>query len=128
MNPCKLLQRQQAQRGRAHLPDMPTEMMGLRLSKAPLNSLYVVEFVYFEDTGPLQPRGQQRVGAATRQRSVCRDLAYPETLGKLSETARSSALDQMANYKTDCLCMYTQFTWRLTTRSCFSNDHQYNLP
>lgn len=81
--------------------DIPTEMTGLQSSKAPLNSLYVAEFIYFEGIDPLQPRGRRRARAATRRRSVCHDLAFPETLGKLSETARSSAPDQVANYKTD---------------------------
>jgi len=75
--------------------------MGPQSSKAPLNSLYVAEFIYFEDIDPLQPRGHRRARAATCRRSVCRDPAFPEMLGKLSETARSSALDQVANYKID---------------------------
>lgn len=113
--------------------DIPTEMTGLQSSKAPLNSLYVAKFIYFEDINPLQPRGRRRARAATRRWSVCHDLAFPETLGKLSETAQSSALDQVANYKTDRLCMHTWFTWRLTAGlmgfvlctniSWFSNDH-----
>lgn len=88
--------------------DIPPEILGLQFSKAPLNSLCVAEFIYFEDIDPLQPKGCRRAHAATR-RSVCHDLAFPETLGKPSETARRSALDQVANYKTDWLCMHTWF-------------------
>lgn len=117
--------------------DTPTEMMGIWSSKASLNSLYVAEFIYFEDINSLQPRGHRRARGATRGRSVCHDLAFPEMLGKLSETARSSALDQVANYKTDWPCMHIQFIWRLTAGlmrfvlgtniSWFSNNYYKTL-
>lgn len=81
-------------------PDIPTEMTGHRSSKALLNSLYGAEFIYFKDIHPLRPTGSTRARAATRKRSACHDLASPEIVGKLSETAWSSALDQAANYKT----------------------------
>lgn len=86
--------------------DTPTEMMGLQSPKAPLNSLYVAKFIYFEDMDPLQPRGCRRACAATRRRSVCHDLAFPETLGKVSETAQRSSLDQVAIIKlTEFTCI-----------------------
>lgn len=80
--------------------DIPTEMTGHQSSKALLNSLYGAEFICFEDIHPLRPTGSTRAQAATRKRSACLDLASPEIVGKLSETAWSSALDQAANYKT----------------------------
>lgn len=105
---------------------------GCQSSKAPLNSLSADEFIYFEDINPLQLRGHRSVHAATG-RSVCHDLAFPEMLGNLSETARSSALDQEANYNTDWLCMHTWFIWRwtavlmgfvlCTNISWFASDH-----
>lgn len=86
-----------------------------------------------EDIDPLQPRGRRRAHAAARRRSVCHDLALPEKLGKVSETAQSSSLDQVANYKADWLYMHTWFIWRLTAGdmgfvlctniSWFLNDH-----
>lgn len=80
--------------------DIPTEMTGHQSSKALLNSLYGAGFIYFKDIHPLQPTGSTRARAATTKRSACHDLASPEIVGKLSETAWSSALDQAANYKT----------------------------
>lgn len=75
-----------------------------------VSSLHVTKLIYSENTDPLQPRGHRKVCAAPGG-SVCHDLAFPETLGKLSETAS----DQVADYKTDWLCMDTRYIWRSTS-------------
>lgn len=74
------------------------------------SSLHVVKLIYSENTDPLQPRGHKKARAALGG-SVCHDLAFPEMLGKLSETAS----DQVADYKTDWLCTDTRYIWRSTS-------------
>lgn len=49
---------------------------------------------------PYSQQGAQALKLLQEKRSACHDLAFPEIVGNLSETAWSSALDQAANYKT----------------------------
>lgn len=111
---CKHLQCQQTWRGGWSMPSWrlfhrkvsraltsPLRWQGTNLQRLFWTPYMELSLFTLRTFIPYSQQGAQGLELLwARKRSACHDLASPEIVGKLSETAWSSALDQAANYKT----------------------------